>query len=507
LLIIAVEKIGNYVLTVDEGTTSVRSIVWDSEGKQVSSSQEEITQIYQRPGWVEQDPSEIWHLTLRTIENCISMAGISAENISCIGVTNQRETTILWDRRSGEHVHNAIVWQDRRTADMVEEIKKEQGEFLRERTGLPPDSYFSAPKVKWIIENFPKIRERAERGDICFGTVDSFLIWKLSGGRVHATDYSNASRTMLYDIRKLAWDKEILELLGIPDGIVLPEVRPSSFVYGNADKSILGASIPISGDAGDQQAALFGQACFEEGMAKSTYGTGSFILMNTGERLCRSKNLLTTIAWALDEGRPSYALEGSIFATGAAVQWLRDGIHIISDSSETEKLAKSVQDNAGVYFVPAFVGLGAPHWDQYARGLLVGLTRGTGVAHICRAVLESIAYQVRDVIEAMRLDSSTEVRQLRVDGGASRNNFLMQFQSDITGIEVVRPRVTETTSVGAAYLAGLGVGIWRSLSELKSMWKSERTFRPSMGEEERARLLACWKEAVKRSMGWARVLP
>ncbi|MEM2884894.1 MAG: glycerol kinase GlpK, partial [Thermoproteota archaeon] len=349
------------------------------------------------------------------------------------------------------------------------------------------------------------IKERAERGEICFGTVDSFLIWKLSGGLVHATDYSNASRTMMFDIRKLAWDAEILDILGIPGRIALPEALPSSCVYGYTDSSVLGASIPISGDAGDQQAALFGEACFEEGMAKATYGTGSFVLMNTGGRPCRSKSLITTVAWGLERGKADYALEGSVFATGAAVQWLRDGVRIISDSSETERLASSVKDNAGVYFVPAFVGLGAPHWDQYARGLLIGITRGTGVAHLCRAVLESIAYQVRDVVEAMHSDTSTEVRQLRVDGGASRNNFLMQFQSDITGVEVVRPKIVETTSLGAAYLAGLGVGTWKSLSELGSMWESERTFEPSMAEEERAKLLACWKEAVKRSLGWAKV--
>ncbi|MGQ9514677.1 MAG: glycerol kinase GlpK [Thermoproteota archaeon] len=496
----------NYILTIDEGTTSVRSIIWNSDGRQISSNQETIAQIYPHPGWVEQDSAEIWRSTLKTVFNCVRLAGIAIDDLSCIGITNQRETTILWDRRTGENIHNAIVWQDRRTADMVERMKYEHGDILRERTGLQPDSYFSAPKVKWILENSPETMERARRGEICFGTVDSFLIWKLSGGKVHATDYSNASRTMFFDIHKLDWDLEIMEILGIPKEIVLPEAKPSSSFYGCTDEDVLGASIPITGDAGDQQAALFGEACFEEGMVKATYGTGSFVLMNTGERLCSSKNLLTTVAWGLEEGRANYALEGSVFASGAAVQWLRDGIHIIKDSAETEELASSIKDNAGVYFVPAFVGLGAPHWDQYARGLIVGITRGTGVAHICRAVLESIAYQVEEIIEIMRSDSSTEVGQLRVDGGASRNNFLMQFQSDITGVEVVRPKIVETTSIGAAYLAGLGFGTWKDLSELRSMWRSERIFRPSMREEEREKLLACWKEAVKRSLGWAKVL-
>jgi len=501
----AMSKRGSYILTIDEGTTSVRSIVWGSSGTQMSSSQEELTQIYPRPGWVEHDPSEIWRLTLKTILTSIERAKIATRDLSCIGITNQRETTVLWDRRSGSHVHNAIVWQDRRTADMVEEIKDEHGELLKRRTGLNPDSYFSAVKVKWIMDNHPEIRARCRLGEICFGTIDAYLIWKLSGGRAHATDYSNASRTMFYDIYRLEWDQEILDALGIPDGLILPEAKPSSFIYGHTDSDVIGASVPISGDAGDQQAALFGEACFEAGMAKATYGTGSFILMNTGRSPRPSKGLLTTIAWGLKEGEANYALEGSIFAAGAAVQWLRDGIHVISDSAETEELARSVPDNAGVYFVPAFVGLGAPHWDQYARGLLVGITRGTSVAHVCRAVLESIAYQVKDIVDLMRTDSGYGVDQLRVDGGASRNDFLMQFQSDITGLQVVRPKVIETTSIGAAYLAGLGAGVWESVSEPRSMWESERTFRPSMGEGEREGLVRRWDEAVRRSLGWAKV--
>lgn len=490
---------------MDEGTTSVRSILWDRNGNQVSSAQREITQIYPHPGWVEHDPSEIWILTLESIKACMSSAGVTARELSCIGVTNQRETTIPWDRGSGLHAHNAIVWQDRRTADIVEAIKRDYGEVIRDKTGLTPDSYFSAVKIKWLVDNDQGVRDHALRGELCFGTVDSYLIWRLSGGKVHATDYSNASRTMLFNIRDLRWDGEILELLEIPTEIVLPEVKPSSCIYGYTDPEVLGASVPISGDAGDQQAALFGEACFQEGMVKATYGTGSFVLMNTGKKPCRSKRLLTTIAWGLREGEVDYALEGSIFVTGAAVQWLRDEVGLISSSSEIEGLARSVSDNAGVYFVPAFVGLGAPHWDQYARGLLIGITRGTGVAHICRAVLESIAYQVNDVIEVMEEDSRVRVTQLRVDGGASKNDFLMQFQSDITGVEVVRPRVTETTSLGVAYLAGLGVGVWDSPSELSSLWVSDRKFKPSMSEVERKRLLARWKEALNRSMGWAKV--
>lgn len=502
---IAMSRPGSHILTIDEGTTSVRSVIWDGSGIQISSSQEEITQIYPRPGWVEHDPSEIWRLTLQTIMASVEQAKITARDLSCIGITNQRETTVLWDRLTGSPVHNAIVWQDRRTADMVEGIKEECGGLLKERTGLHPDSYFSAVKVKWLMENYPDIGERCRRGEICFGNIDAYLIWKLSGGRVHVTDYSNASRTMLFDIHHLEWDREIMDLLSIPHELVLPEPKPSSFIYGYTDPSILGASVPISGDAGDQQAALFGEACFEAGMVKATYGTGSFILMNTGSSPHPSKDLLTTIAWGLKEGEADYALEGSIFAAGAAVQWLRDGIRVISGSAETEKLARSVPDNEGLYFVPAFVGLGAPHWDQYARGLLIGITRGTSVAHICRAVLESIAYQVKDIIDLMGTGSDYKVDQLRVDGGASRNDFLMQFQSDITGLQVVRPRVIETTSMGAAYLAGLGAGVWESISELRSMWNSERIFRPSMREEERKKLVKYWGEAVRRSLGWAKV--
>ncbi len=488
-----------FIMSLDEGTTSARAILFDREGNVHGIGQYEFPQHYPKPGWVEHDPGEIWEAQFRAIKTAIARAKIEPGQIAAIGVTNQRETTIVWDR-SGKPLHNAIVWQCRRTAQMVEEIKREYGGVIREKTGLVPDAYFSASKLKWLLDNVPGLREKAERGEVLFGTVDTFLIYRLTGE--HVTDYSNASRTMLFNIRRLEWDDELLEIFDIPEG-VLPEVRESSEVYGYTRRDLLGAEIPVSGDAGDQQAALFGQAAFETGMVKTTYGTGSFILANTGKTVRYSDNLLTTIAWGLN-GRVTYALEGSIFVTGAAVQWLRDGIKIIRHASETEELAEKLESNEGVYFVPAFVGLGAPYWDQFARGLIIGITRGTGREHLARATLEAIAYLTRDVIEEM--EKLVGIRELRVDGGATANDFLMAFQADILNRRVVRPVVKETTALGAAYLAGLAVDYWSGLNEIKSLWKAERVFEPTMDEETRERLYRGWKEAVKRAMGWAKVV-
>ena len=488
-----------YILSLDEGTTSARAIIFDRESNVVGMGQYEFPQHYPKPGWVEHDPEEIWEAQFRAIKTAIENARIEPAQIAAIGVTNQRETTIVWDR-TGRPLHNAIVWQCRRTAEMVEEIKKEYGNLIKEKTGLVPDAYFSASKLKWLLDNVPGLREKAERGEVLFGTVDTFLIYRLTGE--HVTDYSNASRTMLFNIRKLDWDEELLELFDIPEE-VLPEVRESSEVYGYTKKELLGAEIPVSGDAGDQQAALFGQAGFEAGMVKATYGTGSFILVNTGKTVRYSDNLLTTIAWGLN-GKVTYALEGSVFVTGAAVQWLRDGIKIIKHAAETEELAEKLESNEGVYFVPAFVGLGAPYWDQFARGMIIGITRGTGRGHLARATLEAIAYLTRDVIEEM--EKLVSIKELRVDGGATENDFLMQFQADILNRRVVRPVVKETTALGAAYLAGLAVDYWESLEEIKELWKAERVFEPRMDEETRERLYNGWKEAVKRAMGWARVV-
>lgn len=498
-------ELRKHVLALDEGTTSARAILFDYLGKIEGIGQHEFPQIYPRPGWVEHSPDEIWESQLRSIKDCLNRAGAELGDVAAIGVTNQRETTILWDKRSGKPVYNAIVWQCRRTSDIVDWLKKEHGGLIREKTGLVPDSYFSAPKVKWLLDNIPSLREKAARGDILFGTVDTFLIWRLTGGKVHVTDYSNASRTMMFNIYRLEWDDEILELLRIPEEM-LPEVRPSSEIYGFTSEKALGKEIPIGGDAGDQQAALFGQAAFSEGETKCTYGTGNFILMNTSSRKVRSKSLLTTIAWSLEERRSTYALEGSIFITGAAVQWLRDSLQIIRKSGEVETLAKGLGDNEGVYFVPAFVGLGAPYWDQYARGLIIGITRGTGRAHLARSVLESIAYLTRDVIEIMEEDSGIKISEVKVDGGAARNNFLMQFQADILGKRIVRPSVLETTALGAAYLAGLSTGYWSSLDEIRKLWKVERVFEPSMTPERREKLYSAWRKAVSRSLGWARIL-
>ncbi len=488
-----------YILSLDEGTTSARAIIFDRESNIIGLGQYEFPQHYPKPGWVEHNPEEIWEAQLRAIKTALERAKVETNQIAAIGVTNQRETTIVFDR-DGKPLYNAIVWQCRRTAEMVEEIKREYGDMIKEKTGLVPDAYFSASKLKWLLDNVPGLREKAEKCEVLFGTVDTFLIYRLTGE--HVTDYSNASRTMLFNIKKLDWDDELLEIFGIPEGI-LPEVRESSEVYGYTKKELLGAEIPVSGDAGDQQAALFGQAGFETGMVKATYGTGSFILANTGKTVRYSDNLLTTIAWGLN-GKVTYALEGSIFITGAAVQWLRDGIKIIKHAAETEELARKLESNEGVYFVPAFVGLGAPYWDQFARGLIIGITRGTGREHLARATLEAIAYLTRDVIEEM--EKLVGIKELRVDGGATANDFLMQFQADILNRRVVRPVVKETTALGAAYLAGLAVDYWESLEEIESLWKAEKVFEPGMDEETRRKLYHGWKEAVKRAMGWAKVV-
>ncbi len=493
-----------YVLALDEGTTSARAIIFDKESNIKGVGQHEFTQYYPKPGWVEHDPEEIWFAQKRSWEVALEKAGINPSDIAAIGITNQRETTVIWDKNTGKPVYNAIVWQCRRTTEIVEEIKKDSYDLIKENTGLVPDSYFSGPKIKWLLDNVPGLREKAEKGEVLFGTIDTFLIWRLTGGKVHVIDYSNASRTMIFNLRTLQWDKEILKLLNIPEAI-LPEPKPSSEIYGYTDKSVFGAEVPISGDAGDQQAALFGQTCYEPGMVKNTYGTGNFMLMQTGEKLYKSEGLLTTIAWGLD-GKVEYALEGSVFITGAAVQWLRDSMRIIEVSPEIEPLAASLSYNEGVYFVPAFVGLGAPYWDQYARGLWIGLTRGTRRAHLARAVLESIAYLTKDVLVEMEKDSGIKVAELRVDGGATANNFLMQFQADILGTKVVRPVIQETTALGAAYLAGLAVGYWSSKEEIIKMWKMEKEFNPTISEKEREMLYGGWKEAVKRCLGWEKAL-
>lgn len=488
-----------FVLALDEGTTSARAIVFDRESNILGVGQYEFPQHYPKPGWVEHNPEEIWNAQLRAIKTALERAKIEPNQIAAIGVTNQRETTLVWDK-DGKPLYNAIVWQCRRTAEMVEEIKKEYGEMIKEKTGLVPDAYFSASKLKWLLDNVPGLREKAERSEVKFGTVDTFLIYRLTGE--HVTDYSNASRTMLFNIKKLKWDEELLELFDIPES-VLPEVRESSEIYGYTKKELFGAEIPVSGDAGDQQAALFGQAAFEAGMVKATYGTGNFILVNTGKMLLYSDNLLTTVAWGLN-GKVSYALEGSIFVTGAAVQWLRDGIKIINHASETEELATQLESNEGVYFVPAFVGLGAPYWDQFARGVIIGITRGTGREHLARATLEAIAYLTRDVIEEM--EKLVQIKELRVDGGATSNNFLMQFQADILNKNVIRPVVKETTALGAAYLAGLAVDYWKDLEEIKELWRAEKVFEPKMDKETREKLYRGWKEAVRRALGWARIV-
>lgn len=491
-----------YILALDQGTTSSRAIIFNNAGKIVSVAQREFTQIYPKPGWVEHNPLEIWDTQITVAKEAVAKAGLTGEDIAAIGITNQRETTVVWDKKTGEPVYNAIVWQCRRTAPICDDLKaRGLAAAIREKTGLVVDAYFSGTKVKWILDNVEGVRERAENGELCFGNIDTWLIWNLTKGKVHVTDYSNASRTMLFNINTLQWDNEILEELNIPAS-VLPEAKPSSCVYGNTDKELFGAEIPIAGAAGDQQAALFGQACYAPGMAKNTYGTGCFMLMNTGEKLVASNNgLLTTIAWGLD-GKVEYALEGSIFIAGASVQWLRDELKIIDNAAASEEMAAAVEDTNGVYVVPAFVGMGAPYWDMYARGSILGLTRGANRNHIVRATLESIAYQTRDVLEAMQEDSKIELKALKVDGGAVANNFLMQFQADILGVPIYRPEVTETTALGAAYLAGLAVGFWSSKEEIAEKWNVDRVFEPGMAEDAKETKYSGWKKAVARALKW-----
>ena len=464
-------------------------------------AQQEFRQIYPQSGWVEHDPMEIWHTQIAVAKIALQQSGLSASDIKAIGITNQRETTIVWDKASGQPIYNAIVWQDRRTAEICERLKNKGLEnTVRERSGLVIDAYFSGTKISWILDHVAGAREKAEKGELCFGTVDSWLLWNLSSGKVHATDYSNASRTMIFDIRNLCWDGDMLRELDIPIQM-LPEVKASSHIFGYADAKFFGAEIPISGIAGDQQAALFGQGCFEPGMAKNTYGTGCFMLMNSGTEMILSKSgLLTTIAWGLD-GKVEYALEGSVFIAGAAIQWLRDEVKILDSAADSEYYANKVSDNGGVYVVPAFAGLGAPYWDMYARGAILGLSRGSSKAHIIRATLESLAYQTRDVLKAMEKDSGLSLKTLRVDGGASANNFLMQFQSDILAVDVSRPEILETTALGAAYLAGLAVGFWKK-SELINERKTERSFNPTMPEEKREKLYKIWQKAVEKTSGW-----
>lgn len=491
-----------YVLALDQGTTSSRAIVFDSSGSIRAVSQREFRQIYPKPGWVEHDPEEIWSSQLSVAREALESSAITAADVAAIGITNQRETTLVWDRRTGVPVCNAIVWQDRRTSGICDELKRQGHEdLIRKRTGLVIDAYFSGTKIQWILENVEGARAKASNGELAFGTVDSWLIWKMTGGATHVTDPTNASRTLLYNIRDHEWDDELLALLDIPRSM-LPEVRSSSEVYAHTDDDVFGRPVPVAGIAGDQQAALFGQICTTRGMVKNTYGTGCFMLMNTGEELVYSKNnLVSTIAWDLD-GKVEYALEGSIFIAGAVVQWLRDGIGLIETSTDVEGLARQAEGSDGVYFVPAFTGLGAPHWDQYARGTIVGLTRGTTAAHLARAALESIAFQTVDVIKAMEADSGIELAELRVDGGATANDLLMQFQSDLLGVPVVRPTVPETTALGAAYLAGLAVSYWQDVNEIARQWKVDKRFLPEMEESARVRMLRGWTRAVDRSRGW-----
>jgi glycerol kinase len=495
----------SYVLSIDQGTTGSTVLIFDRDGAVKGRAYSEFTQHYPKPGWVEHDAEEIWLVTVKVIAEALRTTGIRASDVQAIGITNQRETVVMWEKATSKPVAKAIVWQDRRTARFCDELK-ERGleEKFRQKTGLVIDAYFSGTKVKWCLDNVDGLRARAERGEIAFGTIDSWLVWKLTGGKVHVTDYTNASRTLLYNIRDLKWDEEILDLLDIPAAI-LPEVKPSSCVYGDTDPEMFFGThgIPVAGIAGDQQAALFGQACYTPGLAKNTYGTGSFVLMNTGTEAVFSKEkLLTTIAWGI-EGEPvEYALEGAIFITGAAVQWLRDGLKMIKSAAETQELARAVPHNEGVYFVPALVGLGAPHWDPYARGLLIGITRGTTQGHVARAVLESMCYQTRDVIEAMEKDSGITLKELRCDGGASVNSVLMQFQADILGVPVEVPRITETTALGAAYLAGLATGYWSSREELGKKWQLANRYTPRFDAAERERLFRRWHKAVERSKGW-----
>ncbi|NLK76815.1 MAG: glycerol kinase GlpK [Clostridiales bacterium] len=495
---------GKYVMALDAGTTSNRCILFNEKGEMCSIAQKEFTQYFPKPGWVEHDANEIWSTQLGVAVEAMQKIGASAEDIAAIGITNQRETTIVWDKNTGEPVYHAIVWQCRRTSDYCDYLK-EKGltDAFRQKTGLVIDAYFSGTKLKWILDNVEGVRQRAENGELLFGTVETWLIWKLTKGEAHVTDYSNASRTMLFNINTLEWDKDILKELNIPE-CMLPEAKPSSCIYGMADSSFFGGSIPVGGAAGDQQAALFGQTCFKPGEAKNTYGTGCFMLMNTGEKPVFSKNgLVTTIAWGID-GKVNYALEGSIFVAGAAIQWLRDELRIIDNAADTEVMARKVEDTNGCYVVPAFTGLGAPHWDQYARGTIVGITRGVNKYHIIRATLESLAYQTNDVLQAMRADSEIELDSLKVDGGASANDFLMQTQADIINAPVNRPSCVETTAMGAAYLAGLAVGYWKSKEDVIKNWAIDKTFQPKISHEVREKKIKGWNKAVKYSYGWAK---
>ncbi|SFR62309.1 glycerol kinase GlpK [Anaeromicropila populeti] len=493
-----------YVMALDQGTTSCRAILFNKDGKIIAVSQKEFTQIYPQAGWVEHNAIEIWNTQLSVMNSVLNDNNIPAEEIAAVGITNQRETAVVWDKTTGQPVYNAIVWQSRQTAEICEEIKANgHEEYIRATTGLIVDAYFSGTKVKWILDNVPNAREKAEEGNLLFGTMDTWLIWNLTKGKEHVTEYSNASRTLMYNIKELKWDEKMLEILTVPE-TMLPKVKDSSFVYGEVDASFFGTAIPISGAAGDQQAALFGQACFQSGMVKNTYGTGCFMLMQTGEKLVSSKNgLLTTIAWGID-GKVEYALEGSIFIGGAVIQWLRDELKLIDNAKDSEYFAMQVKDSNGVYVVPAFAGLGAPYWDMYARGTIVGLTRGANKNHIVRAALEAIAYQSKDLIGAMEADSGIELTSLKVDGGAVANNFLMQFQSDILGVPVHRPEVIETTALGAAYLAGLAVGFWDSKEAVVESWALNKEFTPNMNDADRTMAYNGWKEAVKRSESWER---
>ncbi|RFB18477.1 glycerol kinase [Bacillus sp. HNG] len=490
-----------YILSLDQGTTSSRAILFNQKGEIVHVAQKEFTQIFPKPGWVEHNANEIWGSILAVVASVLSEANVKPEQIAGIGITNQRETTVVWDKETGQPVYNAIVWQSRQTADICEELKtKGLSDTFQNKTGLLIDAYFSGTKVKWILDNVEGARENAEAGKLLFGTIDTWLIWKLSGGKAHVTDYSNASRTLMYNIYELRWDDELLEHLNVPKSM-LPEVRPSSEVYAStAPFHFFGQEVPIAGAAGDQQAALFGQACYEKGMVKNTYGTGCFMLMNTGEKAVPSKHgLLTTIAWGIN-GKVEYALEGSIFVAGSAIQWLRDGLRMFKDAKESERYAQKVESTDGVYVVPAFVGLGAPYWDSDVRGAVFGLTRGTSKEHFIRATLESLAYQTKDVLTAMEADSGISLKKLRVDGGAVKNNFLMEFQCGILGVPVERPVINETTALGAAYLAGLAVGYWKDQSEISSQWAIDQTFEPKMGENKREELYGGWKKAVHAAM-------
>ncbi|MDP4250780.1 MAG: glycerol kinase GlpK [Bacteroidota bacterium] len=493
-----------FILALDQGTTSSRAILFDHKGRIQSVAQKEFTQIFPQPGWVEHDPNEIWSSQAAVATEAVVRAGADGRNIAAIGITNQRETTIVWDRETGEPIYNAIVWQDRRTAAFCEQLKQQGlAETIRSKTGLVIDAYFSGSKIRWILDHISGARRRAEEGKLAFGTVDSWLVWKFTRGRVHATDISNAGRTMLFNIREQQWDEELLQIIGIPKSM-LPEVKQSSEIYGETENSLFANKIPIAGIAGDQHAALFGQMCLDKAMVKNTYGTGCFMLMNIGDHFIESKNnLLTTVAWKIN-GKIQYAFEGSIFIAGAVVQWLRDGLGIIRTAAEIEVLALKVEDTGGVYFVPAFAGLGAPYWNPDARGTMVGITRGTIAAHIARAAVESIAYQTRDVLKAMEADAGMPIKELRVDGGATANNLLMQFQADLLNCKVIRPEITETTALGAAYLAGLATGFWESVESIQQLWKSEREFVPGVGEPAMKEKIAGWERAVHAAQVWSR---